>query len=406
MAETLDFVAYHEQEIPALFAAGHGRLANEACGKGSLAFRVGDAAYTYARGRDAIEITPGDERAEVVIELTPEQWSGVVCETLTAPGLLYSGQAKCRKGNAIGFVSFEPVLRALYNGRPLWKESDPLLDSSGREIDPTRSFERSSDREEMAEFLRSAGYLVVRNVFEPAEIAGFLEEAEALQAEARKGDGLSWWGKNDRGEEILNRITRAGARPRLATLAREPRLLSLVELADDDLQPRSRGTDEQSVTLIFKRPTMKEGLSDLPWHRDCGMGGHASVCPVLIASTFLTEATPESGNLRVLPGSWKGSAPYIDATSPRAPQGVHIHARPGDVSLHYGDTMHAAPPPEDPSRGEFRISATVGFARPDREQPKQKEGYNHVLHGREDGQIEHLSKVTERMSPAGDSRKR
>jgi hypothetical protein len=223
-----------------------------------------------------------------------------------------------------------------------------------------------------------------------------------LQQEARKGDQLSWWGTNESGAEVLTRVTRAAAKPRLASIPTDPRLTGLVALSDHDLRVRRRGTSEEGVSLIFKRPGMDEGgLSNLPWHRDCGMGGHAEVCPVLIASVFLTEANPDSGDLRMLSGSWQGSVPYIDANHPKAPQGARFAARPGDVSLHYGDTMHAAPAPEDPKRPSYRISAVTGYARPDMKVPTEKGGYNSVLHGREDGQIEHLSKVTDRLSKGG-----
>ena len=40
----------------------------------------------------------------------------------------------------------------------------------------------------------------------------------------------------------------------------------------------------------------------------------------------------------------------------------------------------------------------TGYAKPDKKLPKHKGGYNSVLHGRADGQIEHLSKLTDRMS--------
>ena len=68
------------------------------------------------------------------------------------------------------------------------------------------------------------------------------------------------------------------------------------------------------MSVIIKNPDMTEGLSDLPWHRDCGMGGHAVTCPVLICSLFIAPATPETGELRVLPGSWKGARPRPPAT--------------------------------------------------------------------------------------------
>jgi len=398
MSTPIDFDAFHQRDLPAMLAAGNGELAHAALRKGSLAFRVGGTAYTYSRRHDSIDVTLGEEAADVVIELSPDEFSGIVHETLTAPGLLYSGRAKCRKGNAIRFVSWEPVLRAMFNGWPVWREDDPLIGLDGLPLDPRQSFELDSDREAMAHFLRTAGFLVVRGVFAEGEIAGFLEEAAVLEGEAVKGDDLSWWGKNSAKEEVLTRITRAAAKPRLASIRTDSRMISLVSLADDDLVPRVRSRSEEEVSLIFKRPGMSEGLSDLPWHRDCGMGGHSSVCPVLIASVFLTEASPKSGDLRVLPGSWKGSVPYMDANDPRAPRGIHIGAQPGDVSLHYGDTMHAAPTPEDDRRDVYRISAVTGYAKRGHSMPEEKGGYNHVLHGREDGQIEHLSKVADRMS--------
>jgi hypothetical protein len=316
---------------------------------------------------------------------------------MTAPGLLYGGNVKCLRGDAIKFVSWEPVLRAMYNGRPVWNSEEVLLDLSGDPLDPAGSFRLDDDRDEMAHFLRTAGFLVVQNVFDAVEVQGFLEEAAILKTEAVKGDQLSWWGKNVDGEEILCRVNRAAAKPRLASIPRDPRMLGLVDLADEALVPRVRGSSKEEVSLIFKRPVMAEGLSDLPWHRDCGMGGHAQVCPVLIASVFLTDACAESGNLRMLAGSWKGSAPYIDANDPRAPRGTSIAAAPGDVSLHYGDTMHAAPAPESSDRASYRISAITGYALPEHEAPMEKGGYNNVLHGRADGQIEHLSKVAGRV---------
>ena len=149
---------------------------------------------------------------------------------------------------------------------------------------------------------------------------------------------------------------------------------------------------------------MTEGLSDIPWHRDCGMGGHSVMCPVLIASVFLTPSGPETGELKMLPGSWTGTLGYLDPNDPDAPQGAQFAALPGDVSLHYGDVMHAAPPPTGVGLDQYRISAVTGYSRPEARNHRGGSSYNDVLHGREDGQIEHLSKVAERQSehPAKD----
>jgi len=247
----------------------------------------------------------------------------------------------------------------------------------------------------MAHFLREAGYLFVRGVFDAGEVAGFLDEAAELRAEARPGDKLSWWGRDEAGRELLCRVTRAASKPRLGALPRDPRLLALKDLADGPLVHRLGEGD--GVTVIWKQPGVAEGMGDLPWHRDCGMGGHATMCPTLACSVFLTDSTPETGELIFLPGSWRRSAAQaVFAGDPSAPLGAHFRARPGDVSLHFGDTLHAAPPPARSDLPVYRTSAVLSFAREGAGHHRGEQSYNAVLHRREDGQIDHLARVAER----------
>jgi ectoine hydroxylase-related dioxygenase (phytanoyl-CoA dioxygenase family) len=395
----LDFDAFHREELPRRLAAGNGALAAPgASSLGSLAFRLPDGnAYTYQPVEGGIEVLAGDAGADTVIELEPEIWEGVVHDFEAAAGLLYGGRARCPKGNAIRWVDWEPALRAMFQGRPVY---DPhrieLADRHGDALDPEQSFRLEDDRADMAHFLRTAGYLFVRDVFSEDEVAGFLAEAELLRGEARKGDNLPWWGKGAAGEEVLCRVTRAGAKPRLRSIPGDARLRSLVDLADDELVHRAAEGSEEGMTVIWKQPGVTEGLGDLPWHRDCGMGGHAIMCPVLIASVFLTPSNPETGDLRMLPGSWNQGCGPIDARHPKAPKGAIFEARPGDLSLHYGDTMHAAPPPSRDDLPSYRISAVTGFVKPGT-RPHRGKHYNEVLHRSDDGQVEHLSKVAEKV---------
>ena len=400
--QPLDFHRFHREQLPALLRAGHGALAaRDARRLGGLAFRLPDgAAYSYVARGGTVEVVPGEEPADTVIELEPEIWQNVVHELDAAAGLLYGGRARCRRGNAVRWLAWEPALRAMFSGRPVYDpEHVDLRDRSGAPLDPARSFALGDDREQMAHFQRTAGYLFARRVFSADEIAAFLAESEQLRAEAVPGDKLSWWGKDAKGEAILCRVTRAAARPRLRSLPSDPRVVALKDLADEPLEHRRPASDEEGVSIIWKHPEMREGLGDLPWHRDCGMGGHAIMCPVLVLSVFLTPATAESGALRMLPGSWQASCGPIDARDARAPRGVVYDAQPGDVSLHYGDTMHAAPPPTRDDLPIYRVSAVTGFARPGA-QPHRGRNYNEVLHRREDGQVEHLTRLTGR-EPAG-----
>lgn len=391
---SLDFASFHERELPARLAAGNGLLAVASIGRaGSLAFRIEDgAAYTYLPREDGVDVVPGDESGETVIELSAEAWAGLAQEYDSVPGLVYGKRIRCLRGNAMTLMKWDPALRAMYSGRPYFDADAVCLeDRNGAPLDPRRSFGLDDDPEDMAHFLRTAGFLLVRGVFSSAEVAGFLEEAERLEGAAIPGDKKSWWGRNAAGEEILCRVTAAGREPTLHDMPKDPRLLGLVALADGGLVPRHRG-GEEGVSIIWKRPDMAEGLGDLPWHRDCGMGGHSVMCPRLVASVFLTKADAETGALRALPGSWKSACHFIDASHPAAPKGVVLEAEPGDVSFHYSDTMHAAPPPDTNSNG-FRVSAITGYDRAGARPHGGTRNYNDVLLGNEDGQIDHMSKL-------------
>jgi hypothetical protein len=339
-------------------------------------------------------LTPGDASADTVIELDAEDWQGLVHDYEAAAGLLYASRVRCLRGNAMNFVLWEPALRHLYTGREIFDAGAlDLRDSRGAALDAARVFRFGDDAEEQSHFLRSAGYLLVRGVFARAEIAALLAEARELAAEARPGDKLSWWSKDARGAEVLCRVTRAADRPGLAALPSDPRVLALAALAKAELVHRKG--EGNGVTVIFKNPGIREGLSDLPWHRDCGMGGHALICPVLIVSTYLTPANRETGELRFLPGSHSRTCgSFIDPADASAPRGVSFEAQPGDVSVHYGDVMHAAPPPTRADLAGYRISAITGFARAASRVHRGK-SYNEALHRREDGQIEHLGAVAE-----------
>jgi hypothetical protein len=192
-------------------------------------------------------------------------------------------------------------------------------------------------------------------------------------------------------------VTRAAAKPRLASLPHDARVRALAALAKTELVHRPG--EGNGVTVIFKNPGIREGLSDLPWHRDCGMGGHALMCPVVIVSTYLTPANRDTGELRFLPGSHERTiGAYIDPADAAAPRGVSFDAQPGDVSVHYGDVMHAAPPPARGDLASYRISAITGFGPPGTQVHRGK-SYNDALHRRDDGQIEHLGKIAASASP-------
>ena len=86
------------------------------------------------------------------------------------------------------------------------------------------------------------------------------------------------------------------------------------------------------------------------------------------------------------------SLPFAEAGDAHAPEGVAPPAQAGDVTFHYGDGMHVAPPPTS-IEGPHRCSVLLSFARVGGHHHRGGRHYNDVLLGREDGQIDHMKKV-------------
>jgi ectoine hydroxylase-related dioxygenase (phytanoyl-CoA dioxygenase family) len=392
------FDTYHERELPLLLAEGRSALAAvDTAGLSPLALCVDGRAYTYHALGDEIRIEAGDARAETVVGLDPRGFAGLVHDLESPASLIYHGEARCLRGDLMHFVRWEPQLRAMFAGRPIY---DParvdLRDRRGAPLDPLQSFALSDPRDDMAHFLRTAGYLWLRSVFSASELEAMREEARELHRRARPGDQSSWWGANALGDSVLCRVLSAGRLPKLGSLVSDARLRDLVALADAPLAPRRAG-DLDAVSVLWKNPTMREGLSDLPWHRDCGMGGHAAMCPTLVASVFLEANRPETGALRFLPGSWQTSYRFGDGMGAEASLGVAPPAEPGDLTLHYGDIWHVAPPPTSET-GPFRCCALVSFARPDAHNHRGERHYNDVLLGREDGRVASMREMASSRS--------
>ena len=395
----IDFCDYHTRQISDWLAAERGCRAGQAAARlKSLALCVaGSGAFTYRPCDGGLALAVGDDGADTVVDLDLESWQGFVHELEAPAGLLYAGRARCRRGSAADFMAWETPLRVLYHGRQAYHpDCSRLTWPDGSRLDCECVFTLTDERSEMRHFLSAAGYLLVRGVFDASEVAALLADAELLRQEARRGDKLSWWGTNASGIDVLCRVTRGCTKPHLAALRDDARLLALKDVADEGLVYR-RGEGD-GVAVIYKQPDIVEGLGDLPWHRDCGLGGHAVACPTAIASVYLTEATPQSGELMFLPGSrhaaFNGHDPQCRDDLPAA----RFHARPGDVTFHYGDTIHAAPAPADRGRSSYRISAILGYARPAARHHRGEGSYNDVLHQRADGRIESPVRVAQQRS--------
>ena len=110
---------------------------------------------------------------------------------------------------------------------------------------------------------------------------------------------------------------------------------------------------------LFKPLTVQQGISDVPWHKDCAPGRHSYDCCSLTVGVSVTGADATSGQLRVIAGSHRALVwpSLFDASSLDLPD-LPLPTETGDVTIHLSCTLHMAQPPVDRER---RVLYT-GFA--------------------------------------------
>jgi hypothetical protein len=389
MFERLDFDEFHRTQVPALLARGNGKLAGSSV-RDAIAFRLPDGrSWTFEPADGDIAVREGHDTAATVVELGDAAWSDFVQEAHTSFGLLYAGALTFSRSDFGGLDRWEPALRAVFHGRPLY-DADTVAD-----LELARSFTLEDDPALAGAFLRRAGFVHLRSVFTAEEIAVVSAEVEGLRRRATIDDRRSWWAKDADGHDVCCRLIYASLQSAvLGRLAGDDRLRRLADLAGTALVPVVDRLD--GVSVVIKNPHVVEGLSDLPWHRDCGLGGHPVLCPALNIGIQLDRADARNGQLVFLAGSHlsSGAAPAPAPGDDTLPI-LAVDADPGDVTVHFGHVLHAAPPPLAPDAG--RRALYVGFVPPALfGVVGEHQGYNDVLFTeRPDGRV---ASVEERLA--------
>lgn len=352
----VDFDHFHRVELPARIAGGNGALAaRDVATVEPIAFQLPDGpAYTYRPIGDTVTIEPGVAAARTVAELSPEAWSDYANELRTCFGLLYANQVSFPQGGFDDLARWEPALRALFHGRPIYDAATVRIPE-----DLGRAF--TLDDPDWPAFFAQTGFVHLRDVFTPADLAPVSDEVDRLVGEARPGDGRSWWATRADGDEVCCRVTYTTlASPVIAALRDDPRVRRLADLGPPGLVPTLDCLD--GFAAVLKQPGVVEGLADLPWHQDCGLGGHPVICPGIQIGIQLDAATADSGQLHFLAGSHGTSCHPLrpgDETSPV----IAVDTAPGDVTVHDPHVLHAAPPPTGSGRGRRALYAS--FVRPE-----------------------------------------
>ena len=99
------------------------------------------------------------------------------------------------------FIAWDCVWRALVDGVPVHEPGAVTFD-----VDLGRSFAPDDDPEEIATFLRNAGFLHLRGWLDPADMATIADDIARAEPTYSKGDGRSWWATTNDGSDRAVRL--------------------------------------------------------------------------------------------------------------------------------------------------------------------------------------------------------
>jgi len=399
----VDFDAFHQEMLPKRLEEGvNEQVAWDVAGKDPVSIGLPDGRfYTYRCREGRILVESGQARdARTILEIVDhESWLDYLYEFRTRYGLLFSNAVRFVRGDFETWDEWEPAIRCMYSGRPIY---DParieFRDLAGDLLDLHRSFEVDEDPEEMSNFLRQTGFLVVRRAYEPELIATLSRELDRVIAESTEGNLYSWWATDAEGDRFPYRLTYLSEQSdAIAGLYDHPRTRALVALSKEDVVPVPDRIE--GILAVVKKEGLEadaSGYANLEYHSDCGFGACHTTCPCVLVGIQVDAAGPASSQLHMMAGSW-GKA-YHNVPSHITPERyplVPIVAEPGDATVHFGCGLHAGPPPTGPDRRRTiyvqhyspRASDLIG----------RHQGYNQIMPGYGVGDIPNIDEMRERV---------
>jgi hypothetical protein len=281
-------------------------------------------------------------------------------------GLAMNAKVKMTRGAFDSWIGWEPVLRALLDGRPVHEAGAIVLrDRDGGPLDLARSFRLDDDRAEISHFLQEVGFLHVEGVFDESEMAAVSADLDLALERAQPDDGASWWAGDSQGVQQPVRVLWFHEQSQaLRELLRDERLQWIARLTGDPHDASKMGAEG-----LVKPLDIETGLSDLPWHKDCGQGAHSYLCNGLTVGISVTGADRRSGALGVVPGSHRANVQTAgrDESLDLAP--IKLETKTGDLTVHCSDTLHRAHRPTERTRKVvytgFRLGPLPGDVLPE-----------------------------------------
>jgi hypothetical protein len=305
---------------------------------------IGEAWQLSANGSVSVERGTGAEGATVC--MTAEQVSDLATDQASFMGFFTWGTLDQREGRLENLLDWWLILRSALDSRDVYTPGSMTFSAPDRSaLDLHQSFRPDDDPAQMRAFLEEAGFLHIAGVFTNDEMHELDLEMDRYACEYAPDDGKSWWAKTTDGTDRLVRQYMFDQHSAAATaLLQDERFLRVGEITGD-------GHESVKTCQALTKPIgVVAGISDVPWHKDCGLGRHSYDCCGMTVGVSVTGAGATSGQLRVIAGSHRGLVwPAFSRKGMDLPE-IDLPTETGDVTVHLSCTTHMSQPPVDRER--------------------------------------------------------
>ena len=350
--ETFDPARFFDHDLPTELDARHAEVVpgTRWLDLRPMTIEVDGSSWTMSVSGDRVQVAPGSRPDAGLVRLELGQLEDLVHDQVTFMGMWSSGRLDQPSGRLRDALDWWLVLRAGLDGRPIHQPGAVAFhDRDGRPLDLRRTFAADDDRDEMRHFLEEAGFLHIEGVFTQEEMDAVSADMDRAAPGYGPDDGRSWWARTAGGEQKLVRMQGFDERsPATDALVGDRRFLGLAEIPGDGHVFGARSHNR--IEALFKPIGIVEGISDVPWHKDCSLGRHSYECCSLTVGISVTGADEVSGQLRVRAGSHRALIwSALDQPGCDLPV-LDLPTRTGDITVHLSCTLHMAQPPVERER--------------------------------------------------------
>ena len=351
----IELEAWIENQLPLLLEQNSAIAFEgaELLGCRPLGIRVSEKSFTLIPSNGHIKMNKGLDSAAVVVDMDEISFSDLVQDIQTPQSLATAKVIDLPLRDHFRFLKWWPVIRAIIDGRPVHKPGDiDFVEQDGSPLDLNRSFTLEDSNKDISWFLSQTGFLHLEGWWSQDLMHEISTDIDNSIKKYQRGDGRSWWAKTKDGKDHCVRLQYFQEHSEtVKKLLNDEKHKRIASLPGDGHTLEWNGSNQQNVIEALVKPIgIVEGISDLPWHKDCSLGRHSYDCSSITVGISVTGADDKSGQLAVVAGSHRANLqpnfihPYLDLPV------VALPTKTGDVTVHLSCTLHMSHPPIERER--------------------------------------------------------